>query len=116
MILASRNSFSTGYSLEYVLAVVGVPILIAAPVLACFVALLSGLDLYEAIAVTYMGGVSNYVLNYFLMFVDLTGLTLCNEQVSGRRSQQAAGAVPGRALLFAGCFDMLEITPEHCQQ
>lgn len=52
-----------------VLAVVGVPILIAAPVLACFVALLSGLDLYEAIAVTYMGGVSNYVLNYFLMFV-----------------------------------------------
>lgn len=52
-----------------ILAVIGVPILIASPVLGFFVALLSGLGLYDAMATTYMGGLSNYVLNYFLMFV-----------------------------------------------
>ena len=53
-----------------ILAVIGVPILIASPVLGFFVALLSGLGLYDAMATTYMGGLSNYVLNYFLMFVN----------------------------------------------
>lgn len=58
-----------GLALIAFLALAGVPVVVASLLSGTVVLLLSSLDLYEGLAVTFMGGFSGFVTKFFLVFL-----------------------------------------------